>query len=570
MKSQEEAKTNAVDWILARIDVEPFPTTQLAQVSMEAGDPAMAKRILEGYLELYLERNVQNMRTSSKKQNDWLKQEIGKVEKQLLKSQAALVEFTNKHGIVSLDGEGNQFITSFNKTADALVKAGEAQAKLESYSGQADNNGLPEILASKHLQRLQEELAHVEKDYYEFSGIYFPEHPKMRMLRARMDSMKQRIKETEKDAMKSALDVSRKEGDLLKKAFDRAKKKAMQINSLKIQYAIVKKEVDTNEQLYNNLLKRSLDLDVNMGTVVNNIAVREPPVLPRWPVRPNKPMWLVIGAFLGSAIGGLAVLYAEGKDKTLSGAQDVERSLGLQYLGSVPTMKTLKGYRPFAYEYSGREMNSPRYRKAVLVQTLSNISSSMSSLTTPAGAAIVAVSSALPSEGKTILSTLIAIAMSSEGNKVLVVDADLRNPRMHKVFGTNGDFPGKGLRDLLSEDSRSVEDLICDTSYPGLSYIPAGIITSNPLPLLKSERLKSTLDQCRQMFDFVIIDSPPIIGLSDSRILSGVVDGIILVAKEGHAPIVTIRQAAKMVGIANGKVLGLVISMSATGAMSHY
>jgi capsular exopolysaccharide synthesis family protein len=194
----------------------------------------------------------------------------------------------------------------------------------------------------------------------------------------------------------------------------------------------------------------------------------------------------------------------------------------------------------------------------------------MSSLASPTGATVVAVSSALPSEGKTVLSTLIAMAMSSEGNKVLVVDADLRNPRIHKVFGTDRNFPGKGLSDLLSEDSMSVEELICDTGYPGLSFIPAGLATSNPLPLLKSERLKTTLDQCKEMFDFVIVDSPPIIGLSDSRVLSGVVDGIILVAKEGHAPLVTIRQAARMVGIANGKILGLVISMSASGPMGHY
>ncbi len=559
--SDELRSVQIVDYITGRMDVDPFSGTQLVHISMENGDPKLAKFLLDEYLDLYLSRNLEKMRMSTKLANDWLKDEISKVEKQLLKSQSALIGFTNKHGIVSLEGEGNHFISFFNKTADALVKVSESRAKLESFSNNT-NKGIPISLSSKHLEKLQDELAAIEKEYYQYTGVYYPEHPKMKMLQTRMDFMRDKIAQTEREALKSALQAARNEEQLAKVAFESAKEDAMQINSLKIQHSILKKEVETNGQLFNNLLKRSRDLEVNLGTLVNNIAIREPPMLSYHSVKPKKGLWLAIGSFMGLVTGVFSVMYAAGKDKTLRRAQDVEKYLGLPYLGSIPSLRSLKAFKPFVYDYADRDLRSPYYPKSLLVQSLSNISASIMSLASSEGCANIAVSSALPSEGKTMLSTLIAIAMSSEGNSVLVIDADLRNPMIHKVLGNEETFTGDGLSDVLSDKNTNILDVIVDSKYPGLSYIPAGMVTSNPLMKLKSGKFKQALHDCKQLFDCVIVDAPPIIGLSDAHVLSGTVDGMILATKEGLAPVGLIRQAARMICIGKGTILGVVLTMS--------
>jgi capsular exopolysaccharide synthesis family protein len=175
------------------------------------------------------------------------------------------------------------------------------------------------------------------------------------------------------------------------------------------------------------------------------------------------------------------------------------------------------------------------------------------------GSSIV-VSSALPLEGKTLISVVMGTVVASEKKRVLVIDGDLRNPRIHQVFHCEAD--NVGLSDLLTGKTQKLKEAIRQCHIPGLYYMPAGFVPENPVALLKNRRIQDVLEACKKVFDAVIIDAPPILGLVDARVLSAYTDGIILVTRAGHTPIEVLREAKDAVMAGQGKLIGIVLNMA--------
>lgn len=552
-----------------RIFVKRESNSRLLSLSMEAKDPEFARKALETYIEIYLEQNLRKRRVISSEAVTWLKGEQTRAEDKLVKSMAALVNFTNDHGIVSLEDASNHVLRFFNSSAEGLVKSKEHRVQLEALQkdGSQSLTILPPDLKPGDLQSVKEKLALYEAEYMQLREIYAEEYPKVLMLKKQIAFLKNKLAETEERAITSALETARNQESMQQQSFEQARKEAMNNNSLGVQYAVLKKEVETNEQIYKILLQKSKEMELNIQIIGNNISVIDLPTTPTSPVKPNKRLNLMIGAFLGLLGGVLAAFVLEQIDNSIHSTEDVEKSLNLPSLGAVPDIDKHRRIHGLNGNTSGYEFIAHNSPKAPVSEAIKNIKTSIF-LSVPASSMhTIAISSAVPREGKTFISISIASVLCSSTKKVLLVDADLRRPRVGEVFNQPDNIPG--LTTYLTQDNVKFQKILHKSRIPGLYYVCAGPLPPNPVALLESERMRDFIERCSSVFDFVIFDSPPIAGFSDARILASKVDGVIMVVREGTAPVDLVRQTKSMINSANSRILGVVLNM-ANGRSSLY
>jgi succinoglycan biosynthesis transport protein ExoP len=556
------SKPDLVNTLQKRINVNPFAGTFLIEVSADATSPEIARSTLETYLRIFLAHNFEKIRQSNEQANKWLKKEISEVEQRLVKSQHALLEFANKYGIVSLESDpANHFMTFFERSTDGVIKARQERVKLEAFKGDTYTSS-PAGLQTTSFQKLKDELAMAEAEYTRAANIYSEEFPKVQLLKRRIELLTSRIEEIERKSVSNALQSARAEERLLSDAFQEARAEAIRTNSLKVQYAILKKEIDTNDQLFKLLLKKSRESEVNTATLVNNIQIRESPDLPFVPFWPRRSIWASVGLFLGMGLGLVVALYPGVGDGRLWRQHDVERLLGVPCLGAIPKAQELKkGLFGFSSTRVDQVFLEHYNSDSRLGASLRNFHAALFTATYMTQSRVVAISSALAGEGKSVVSILIAASLSREGRRVLLIDADLRTIRP-KVPDYLGDQKrhSKGLIDLLSGSGTSPHDAVLPTSIENLSYLVAGSVLSKSQQHLARDRMAELLEEYKRYYDIIIIDAAPVMAYPDVQIFGGLCDGLVLVAKAGHLPVTTMQRAVRLASVPQARILGLVIN----------
>jgi polysaccharide biosynthesis transport protein len=282
--------------------------------------------------------------------------------------------------------------------------------------------------------------------------------------------------------------------------------------------------------------------------------------MPFSPVKPAKRLFLAGALLFGLFASTLVVVYVDRKDPRLRGPEDVEKHLGLENLGLLPNISKVKVEFGKPDMDLAKEFIACAEPMSVISEAARSVATSIALMTSFSETSI-AVCSAMASEGKTLFSISLASVVGSEGRKVLVVEADLRRPRIGKLFGE--EEPGAGLGDLLSDDSLSVQDVVRSSHLPGFHYMTAGSQpVTHPLALLKSERTAKIIEECKETFEWVIVDCPPAIGLSDVQVIAPMVEGVVVVARENYTSLHALKRLQGSVLLARGKLLGVVINMA--------
>jgi polysaccharide biosynthesis transport protein len=556
--------------VIERASVKRESNSRLLNLSMDAKDPEFAKQMLETYIQIYLEQNLRKRRAVSQEAVLWLGAEQSRAEEKLVKSMGALVNFTNDHGMVSLEDASNHVLRFFNSSAEGLVKSKEHRVQLEAVQKEGVQGlaALPSDFKPTDLQNLKEKLSLLEAEYMQMREIYSDDYPKMIMLKKQVSFLKNKLLEMEKAAVTAALETAKSQESLQQEAFDTARQDAMNNNSLGVQYAVLKKEVETNQEIYKILLQKSKEMELNVQIIGNNISVIDPPSTPVNSFKPNKMLNLLVGCFLGLLGGIMAAFVLEQVDNSIHTTEDIEKNLNLPSLGAVPDIQKFRRLHGLNGNSAGYEFLAHTSPKAPVSEAIKNIKTSIFLSVPATSISTLVVSSAVPREGKTFISVSIASVLCSNSKKVLIVDADLRRPRIGQVFGQPDNIPG--LTTFLTQDDAKIQTILHKSKVPGLYYVAAGPLPPNPVALLESERMLEFVNKCSRVFDFVLFDSPPIAGFSDARILSNKVDGVILVVKEGAVPIEVVRQSKSMITSANGRILGVVLNMANGSSSSYY
>jgi capsular exopolysaccharide synthesis family protein len=434
-------------------------------------------------------------------------------------------------------------------------------AKEALYKQTKDRNSdsLPSILENKLIMDLKQAYIQLEAQYMKLSETYKPEYPEMVRLKQQMQAIQKRIDgELTKviTAIKNDYESSLRREGLLRQAFEEQKARVIEMNDKAIQYNILKREADTNKELYKGLLQRMKEAGVSAGIMASNIQVIDQAELPTKPYKPNRQLNLLLAAVVGLFLGiGLAFFF-EYLDNTVKTPEDVEQLIRLPSFGMVPEISYERRRRLESGTSYPVELVTFGHPKSMLSEAFRNIRTSILLSFPEKPPKRIAISSPNPAEGKTTTVINTAIALSQTGAQVIIIDSDMRKPRVHKIFGEEN---GVGLSNFLSGNA-DLDSVIKKSDIPNLYYIPGGPIPPNPSELIGSKLFKSMMESLGERFDHIVIDSPPVLGFADAIILSTSVDGIILVVLGGKTPRETLQRAKEVLHQVNAKILGVVIN----------
>jgi polysaccharide biosynthesis transport protein len=546
--NRENAATSVV---MDNRTVRPVAGSRLVDISYSDPDPARAQRIVTGLADTFINSNLDKRFQANSNAKVFLEDKAAQLKSRLEESEKALLEFGQKEQIVSAEEKSNiaeSNLASANATLGSLAAERIKSYELWKQVGSAKAINLPQFLSNGVIDGLRAKRNSLETEYQEKLETFQPSYPAMVQISNKIAEIDRQLAsevDTIKRAYKAAYESSLSQEEEMKKRIDILKAEVLDLQKRSIEYNILKHEVDTNRGLYDGLLQRYKEVDIAGGVGANNVFVVEKAALPRSPSSPQRARALMTSLALGAVAGLGAAYLLERLDDTVRTSEDLERVTGLTTLGIIP-----KNERGKAFE-------------AELVDPRSHISEACRSLCTALQFATesglprtLLISSSAPGEGKSTTAIVIAKHFATMGLKVLLVDGDLREPSLHVNLGLHN---GAGLTDLLT-GALSPPEVIQDAGFRNLAFVASGPLPPNAADLLGGARMHSFLSVSMEIFDLVVIDSPPVIGLADAPLLSSMAAATIFITSAGQVPIGLVRNALKRLQFARGCVIGTVFT----------
>jgi capsular exopolysaccharide synthesis family protein len=544
---REITPEQAAGILMGRLKVDPVRKSRLAEVTLEDADPERAQRILARVVDTYVAQNLDEAAASTTSAADWLRGQLDKLKVDLESNEMALHDFKKGKNILSvaIDDQSNMLREEMKQINEALTtvrtRREEVAARVaELQKVRADSpTELPatELLQSPLLMQLREQYSAALRDRQSLLGSgKGVKHPEVEAAEQRVEASKNALLAEVRNvqgALSRDLSVLKRQEGGLSGLFEHAKSQALELNLMEIEYNRLQRSKDNTEKLYSLVLERTKESDLTRMLRVNNIMVVDRPLLPRAPIRPRVLINIGLSVLLGGLLGALAAFMRNALDRSLKVPEDVERELQVSALGVLPLAD---GRNQVSYGRRKRGRVAPPKGPPELVvhdQPMSSVAEAARALRTnlmfmapDKPFHTLLVTSSNPSEGKTTVACHVAIAMAQAGQRVLLMDCDLRRPRIHRIFGKTSEA---GVTSSMLGDGS--DDAIFETDVPNLSILPAGPIPPNPAELFHSERFRLFLERIAGQFDRVVIDSPPVVAVTDAVILSTYVDGTLLVVR---------------------------------------
>ncbi|MBI2223045.1 MAG: polysaccharide biosynthesis tyrosine autokinase [Acidobacteria bacterium] len=563
-ETQEEA--GYVGDFIGRIRVAPLAGTRLVDVYFDAADPAFAVRAVNAVAQEYVQQNLELRLQNIDKTLVWLTDELQKQQKKVTDSEQALADYRSSQNALSLDDRQNIVVARLNSLNDSVTRARTTRVQKESLFNQVravDPNSdailnVPAIASSPAVVDLKGRIASLEADRARLSSRYGPQHPEMVKITGQLAQAQQQLKTEAAKAvqqLRGDYEAARAEEYSLAASLEEQKNAAMDLDRKSASYTVLEREAETNRQVYQQLLQQEKELRVISNSRANNVQVMDAADgAGQFSPTPRRDWMMAI--LLGVALAMGLAFGVEYFDDTVKTPEDVTRRLKLPLLGLVPAVRGDKVpvlIRPVPHDF-GEAFRSLR---TSLVFTSGG----------GEGARIIAVTSTQPLEGKTTTACNVAAALALGGARVLIVDADMRRPGLHKAMGMQN---AVGLSHLLVGQAR-VRDAVQRTSEPNLFVITAGRTPPNPSELLASDRMKAFINNLSAgPFDWVVIDTPPVLAVTDSVILSQLVAGIVFVIGAEMTRRMHAERAIETLTPGGPRVIGAVLNRVDFEANKYY
>jgi polysaccharide biosynthesis transport protein len=560
--SESKKETVLINQFLSRLKIEPIRNSRLVKVHFDSNYPELCAQVPNTLATNYIQQNVESRFIATQQVKEWLSKQLEDLKAKVERADETLQDFGLKHDIISLEDKENVTLQRLNELNESLTKAeADRMGKEALYKQAKDKNFdlLPSILENKLIMDLKQAYIQLEAQYMKLSGTFKPDYPEMVRLKNQMEALQKRMDfEIGRivGGIRNDYELSLRKETLLRHAFEQQKAKVMVMKEQAIHYNILKREADTNKELYKGLLQRMKEAGVSSGLTVSNIQVVDQAEIPTWPYKPNKQLNLLLAAVVGLFLGVGLAFFFEYLDNTVKTPEDVEQMIRLPSFGMVPEISHERRRRQEKGTSYPVELVTHRHPKSILSEAYRNIRTSILLSFSEKPPKKIAITSPNPVEGKTTTAINTAIALSQTGVQVVIIDADMRKPRIHRVF--NGE-DGVGLSNFLSGHA-DLASIVKKTEVPNLYYIPSGPIPPNPSELLGSNLFKGMMESLEKKFDHILLDSPPVLGFADSLILSTTVDGVVLVVLGGKTPKETLQRAKEVLHQVNAKILGVVIN----------
>ena len=559
------------------VSIEPVKRSRIVRIAISSPNPELAARVANAHVDGYIQHGFKLKSQANEEARKFLESKLGELKHRVENSEMTLNQFRRGKGIISLDEKENIVV---DRLADLNRRLTESEADRIGFEAQArliknrQYDSLPAVISNPLIQTLRSQVVQLEAELAKLSDQFLPGYPRVAQIKAQLEESKTRLAQQIKnvvDGINSAyLAAAGKEREL-RVQMDNQKSETFALKDASVQYAILARDANTNKQLYDNVLERFREISVAGELPSSNVTIVDRAEIPRLPAKPNKRLNLMLGAFLG-LFGGLGLaLVLEHLDNTLNTQGDAERFLWLPCLSVVPDIFTLPPGP--AYTASSlvrrlpqgdvtlclptRNLESNDQHHLMISEVYHKLRMDILLARSDEPPKTLLFTSSTAGEGKTITVTNTAITFARMGSRVLLMDADLRQPSCLRALRMTEDEVG--LSDYLA-NLVGLDQVIKATPIANLTVIGAGSLPPSPTELLGSKKMAETLGYLKQHYDYIFIDSPPVIPVSDAVVLSTVVDGLIFVVQGQMTPKPIVKEALAQLGQRHSKILGLVLN----------
>lgn len=546
-----------------KLSVQVLTNSQLVEVRYRSTDAKLATDIANAVVDQYMQRNLQSRYEGTTQVSTWLSKQMEDLQTKSAEAQHELSEFQKQNNILGTDENDNIVIDRLKLLNGQLTEAESDRIVKEARHRLAETEN-PELIAavipSTTLQVLRTQEAELKAQIAQVSSKYGSRYPKLPELLAQQAKLETAIAEEVHNVGKRLEDEylsAAKTESLLRSRFNEQKNKAYQLNEHAVQYAVLKHEVENGQELYDTLQLKLKMAGVTAGLSSSYISVVDRAEVPHQPIQPKVTLYLIIGLFSGLLIGVMAAFLVESVDDTLSNSQEVESCVGLPVLCSVPTSEHGRK-KAASIDADKRIPLLLKYPRSHAGEAFRNLRSSLLLSSPTRQPKLIVIASSLPSEGKTTVSVNLGISFAQRGESVLLIDADLRRSTMDGQFGLP--HSGSGLSTLLSHSVDDPTILTPVEELPNLKLLPAGPHPPNPAELISSKRMVDLLEGFLTQFDRVIVDTPPVLSVSDSLPLVSVADAVVMVVRSGVARKKGALRSRSLMERANGHLVGVVLN----------
>jgi polysaccharide biosynthesis transport protein len=591
MQSDPARASAALGGFRGSLRVALVPNSRIIEVHYRSSDPQMAATIVNTLMQTYVENNFKARFESTMQASDWLQKQLVDMQMKVETSQEKLVRYQKEHEILGIDEKQNIITEKLDELNKALtmaesermdkealyrmVESGDADAIASASSGTSDTGGGASS-GSALLETLRGRQADLKIQAADLNTQFGPSYPKLTQLNNQLKEIDSQIQSELKKIVgkvRGQYMTSLQRENMLRGALEKQKQEANKLNESAIEYNLLKRDSDTYRQLYEGLLQKLKEAGVSAGLKSNNFRVVDAARAPSGPIEPNIPRNLLFAFVLGSATGvGLAFLL-EGVDNTIRSTEQAQMISGLAPLGIIPlgSKSAREGPNPkrlvIASSKEAVELVTQVRPQSQMAESYRALRTSLllSNLGSPPK--VIMVTSALPQEGKTTTSINCAVVLAQKGVRVLLIDADLRRPSIHKTLGMG---PRSGLSNVLTGSTTLEQAIARTTVLPNLHVLPAGTPPPNPAELLASTNMRDVLAELRQQYDHIVVDTPPSLSVTDAVVLSPRADAVVLVIRSGQTTKQALRRSRDILAQVNAKVVGVLLNAVDLSSPDYY
>jgi capsular exopolysaccharide synthesis family protein len=583
-----EAKRLApyVGAILGGLKVEPvketrglYKETRLIDISFTHTDPEVASKVVNAIAETYVYNNLEKKGETNTATGDFLGKRIAELQQQTHTDEERLANYGKSHQIISLDANQNTVVERLAGLNKQLLEAENERILAESQYNAAKAPGKANALAdvdAKQANDVEGKLADLRQKRAQLMVDATEEAPEVKEIDQQIAELDRQVKDLrsrKSNTLLTNLETNYRQTlgreQALRAAFEKQRGETLTQNEAAINYRIIQQEIVTNKTLLDNLLQRSKENDVIMASKPNNISIVDYAITPDGPIGPNRTRTVFIALFLALGLGVGFALLLEYLDDTVHSSEEVERLLHLPALAVIPAATGNGSRRLLAgpgalQKRNGHPADNPELLMNVdgrspLAEAYRHLRTSVLLSTAGRAPRSLLVTSSLPGEGKTTTAVNTAVSLAQTGASVVIIDADMRRPRLRSIFGLT---ERAGLSSILSNELSEVEvgALISKGPVSGLHVLTAGPIPPNPAELLGSDQMRRLMATLQSKFNHVVVDSPPVSSFTDGVLISSMVDGVLLVVHGGKSSRHVVKRSRQLLHDVGAKIFGVVLN----------
>lgn len=554
--------------------------TRLIDIKFTHADPQVAAKIVNAIADTFVLSNLEKKTETNASAGDFLQKRVAELQADIRTDEEKLVNYAKDHQILSLDGSQNTVVERLAGLNQQLLQAENERKDAEAalHAAQAPNAaGALAEKDAKSLEDTQAKLTELKQRRADLLVNNTEEWPEVKQINQQIATLEKQVSDTKSRAtsvVTTNLETRYKQAlereNAVRADFNKQRGETLTQNEAAINYRIIQQEIETNKGLLDGLLQRSKENDVVLAGTPNNISVVDYAVTPDYPIGPQRIRTMIMALFLSLAIGVGLAIFLEYMNDSVRSTEDVDRWLRLPSLGVIPAIggvskrRLLPSLSLARTNGNGHGPESPELlinveSRSALAEAYRHLRTSVLLSTAGHAPKSLLVTSSVPAEGKTTTAVNTALSLAQTGAHVLLLDADMRRPRLHNIFGFSNQ---NGLSTILSSDMSEAEmlSLINEHGETGLHVLTSGAVPPNPAELIGSEQMRRLIRVLEGTFTHVIIDSPPIGSFTDGVLASTLVDGVLLVVHSGKTSRNMVRRARQLLQDVGAKVFGIVLN----------